>query len=42
VVDPEGNPVCYENTSSMVIRPDNTKHKHRWSGQCCDWFSWPM
>jgi len=22
--------------------PDNIKHKHRWSGQCCDWFSWPM
>ena len=34
--------VWYENPSGVVIRPVNTKHKHRWSGQCCDWFSWPM
>jgi len=32
-------PVWYENPSGVVIRPDNTKHTHRWSGQCCDWFS---
>src|SRR6218665_3275979 len=32
-------PVLYKNPSGVVIRPDNTKHKHRWSGQCCDWFS---
>jgi len=25
-------PVWYENPSGVVIRPDNTKHKHRWSG----------
>jgi len=34
--------VWYENPSGMIIRPDNSKHRYRWSGQCCDWFSWPM
>src|SRR6218665_3326035 len=37
--DAARGPVWYENPSGVVIRPDNTKHKHRWSGQCCDWFS---
>jgi len=25
-------PVWYENPSGMVIRPDYSKHKYRWSG----------
>src|SRR6218665_893334 len=29
-------PVWYDNPSGGVIGPNNTKHKHRWSGQCCD------
>jgi len=24
--------VWYENPSGVVIRPDNSKHKYRWSG----------
>jgi len=26
------HPVWYENLSSVVIRPDNSKHRYRWSG----------
>ena len=25
-------PVWYENLSGVVIRPDKSRHKHRWSG----------
>jgi len=24
--------VWYENPSGMIIRPDNSKHRYRWSG----------
>jgi len=26
------NLVWYENLSGVVIRPDKSRHKHRWSG----------
>jgi len=25
-----GQPVWYENLSGVVIRPDKSRHKHRW------------
>ena len=35
-------PVWYENLSGLIIRPDNSKHRYRYSGWFCDWFSRPM
>jgi len=30
--DARTKPVWYENLSGVVIRPDKSRHKHRWSG----------